>query len=66
LSSANPKSGYKFYVTAAGTIPIPTYATNGDPITADTTGKRYFFSDASGVIRYNATGVADATALPLQ
>ncbi len=67
--NANPKSGYKFWVTASGSIPVPTYTANGNPITEDQTGKRYFFTDASGVLRYNASsGITAATAddLPLQ
>jgi type IV pilus assembly protein PilA len=66
------KSGYKFYTTvalapAAGTGPAtPIYSVNGDPIVVDQTGKRFFFSDASGVIRYNASAVAAATDGALQ
>jgi len=60
------KSGYNFYVTAAGTAPVSTYASNGDPITADQTGKRYFYSDASGVIRYDAAAVATSASSALQ
>ena len=54
-SSANVKSGYQFCVTASGTQPVPTYSSNANPVTVEQTGKRYFYSDASGVIRYNTT-----------
>jgi prepilin-type N-terminal cleavage/methylation domain-containing protein len=66
-SNSNPKSGYQFYVqTTSGAIPYSTYTVNGDPITVDQTGKRYFYSDASGVIRYNASGVATSASSALQ
>jgi type IV pilus assembly protein PilA len=69
-----PKSGYKFYTNisgglvtpGAGTTPAVLYTVNGDPITVDQTGKRYFFSDQSGVIRYNTTAVAGASDNSLQ
>ena len=57
----NTKSGYKFYITASGTPPIPTYTSNANPVTVDQTGKRYFYSDASGVIRYNTATLAAST-----
>jgi prepilin-type N-terminal cleavage/methylation domain-containing protein len=66
-SAMNPKSGYNFYVIASGTAPVATYTSNANPITLDQTGKRYFYSDASGVIRYNAGGVIATSAdAPLQ
>jgi prepilin-type N-terminal cleavage/methylation domain-containing protein len=64
--SANPKSGYNFYLTASGTQPVSTYASNADPITVDQTGKRYFYSDASGVLRYNTTATATSADAALQ
>ncbi len=67
--TANPKSGYNFYLTAtAGTAgaPTSTYASNADPITVDQTGKRYFYSDASGVLRYNTTATASSADAALQ
>jgi type IV pilus assembly protein PilA len=65
-SDANRKSGYDFYVTASGTSPIPTYEVNAQPAVVDQTGKRYFYSNASGVIRYSATGVATSASDALQ
>jgi hypothetical protein len=46
--------------------PYPTYIANAEPITVDQTGKRYFYTDSSGVVRYNTTAAAVATDLPLQ
>ncbi len=62
--SAQPcnKSGYQFSVSGTTSA----YNTNGNPITAGQTGQRYFFSDASGVIRYNNTAVASVNDSPLQ
>ena len=62
----NTKSGYQFYVTASGTQPIPTYTSNANPVTVDQTGKRFFYSDASGVIRYNTSTLAASTDSSLQ
>ncbi len=62
----NVKSGYQFYVTASGSQPVPTYTSNGNPVTVQQTGVRYFYSDASGVIRYNTTGTASSVDSPLQ
>jgi prepilin-type N-terminal cleavage/methylation domain-containing protein len=63
------KSGYSFVVSGgtytAGT-PVATYISTAAPVTVDQTGKRYFFSDASGVIRYNASNVAGSNDSPLQ
>ena len=64
------KSGYTFQILAgAVAVPAPptgcTTAGNSDgygaiatPVTVGTTGQRSFCSDASGVIRYDATGTA--------
>jgi type IV pilus assembly protein PilA len=56
------KSGYKFSVSGTTSA----YNTGGDPITPGQTGQRYFYSDASGVIRYNGTAVATVNDNPLQ
>lgn len=66
-SNSCNKSGYTFALGAgAGTTPGSTYVSNGDPITAGQSGVRHFFSDASGVIRYNAAAAASITDNPLQ
>ena len=60
------KSGYQFAVAISGTAPVPYYSATGEPITEDQTGKRRFFTDASGVIRFNTTGTASVEDSPLQ
>jgi type IV pilus assembly protein PilA len=67
------KSGYSFGTTVSGGTgcgtgtgtPNSVYTVNGNPQSAQT-GQRYFFSDQSGVIRYNTSGTATATSPPLQ
>ena len=56
------KSGYQFSVSGT----TSTYTSNGAPITFGQTGQRYFFSDGSGVIRYNQSNTAAVTDGPLQ
>jgi type IV pilus assembly protein PilA len=69
IGVANPvKSGYNFTyvpVAAAGGI-NGTYRLNADPITRGVTGQRSFYTDPSGVIRYNATAPATPADPPLQ
>lgn len=61
------KSGYKFTLGAGtGSTAGSTYASNGDPVTQDQSGVRHFYSDASGVIRFNGTAAAAVTDAPLQ
>jgi len=65
LGAATPqKSGYNF-VYAAGASNA-SYTIHANPITVNTTGVRFFFTDGSGVIRFNATQEAAATDSPLQ
>jgi prepilin-type N-terminal cleavage/methylation domain-containing protein len=68
------KSGYSFAASASGGnsgcgtgtgIPNSTYSVTGAPQSAQT-GQRYFFSDQSGVIRYNTSTAATASDAPLQ
>ena len=69
------KSGYSFGTsnivggsscgTGTGT-PNTNYAVNANPLTPGTTGQRYFFSDQSGVIRYNQSQAATNTDASLQ
>jgi prepilin-type N-terminal cleavage/methylation domain-containing protein len=61
------KSGYQFLVTPANAVnnSNTTYASTGDPVSAQT-GTRHFYSDQSGVIRYDATAQATANSNPLQ
>jgi type IV pilus assembly protein PilA len=62
------KSGYNFALgagTGSGT-PQPTYVINANPVVRGQTGQRSFFSDQSGVIRYNGAAAAAVTDSPLQ
>jgi type IV pilus assembly protein PilA len=57
LSITKVKSGYTFIATAgAGGPPAPTYTATATPQTVGSSGQRAFFTDASGVIRYQASG----------
>jgi type IV pilus assembly protein PilA len=56
------KSGYKFSVSGTTSA----YKSGGDPLTMGQTGQRYFYSDGSGVIRYNQSAVATPGDGPLQ
>jgi type IV pilus assembly protein PilA len=58
------KSGYNFTFTAGSGI--ATYTINADPVTVNQTGVRHFYTDGSGVIRFNATQTAAVTDSPLQ
>jgi len=67
------KSGYSFNAGASGgsgtcgsgSQPNTLYSLTGMPLSQQT-GQRYFYSDQSGVIRYNTSAVAGATDNPLQ
>ncbi len=65
--STGVKSGYSFSYsagTAVGGV-IPTYAITADPSNRGTTGQRGFFTDQSGVIRFNATTTATVASTPI-
>ena len=67
-SGVTAKSGYlNTYggVQNQGNVNVA-YTLNSDPANRGTTGQRSFFSDQSGVIRYNGSAAAKATDLPLQ
>ncbi len=55
------KDGYAF--ASSGTT--NTFTITASPLTAGTTGTRYFFSDESGVIRYNTSQTAGTGDNPL-
>jgi len=62
------KSGYTFTYVAgpvAGGL-ISTYTVNADPVTPGQTGVRYFFTDQSFAIRFNASAQASASDSPIQ
>ncbi len=72
--SSGVKSGYSFVLTptggtgtcgSAGVTPNTSYTLSGVPVAVGQTGQRRFFSDQSGVIRYDTTGAATATSNPL-
>ena len=58
---AAAKSGYNFAL--AGTV--DNFMANADPTTVGTTGNRYFYVDASGVLRFSTAGAADASSTPI-
>ena len=68
-STGSPKSGYFFGYTpikdSNGATNIG-FTVNGNPAAPGQTGNRYFFADASGVIRANPSQSATSTDNPLQ
>ncbi|HVP63598.1 MAG TPA: prepilin-type N-terminal cleavage/methylation domain-containing protein [candidate division Zixibacteria bacterium] len=65
--SSGTKSGYAFVATGSngGTGTINTqYTVTAIPLNTGTTGQRSFYSDQSGVIRYNTSGSAPASTDP--
>jgi type IV pilus assembly protein PilA len=59
------KSGYLFTYTGDSSSGYQKYTITGEPKSAGVTGQRYFFTDQSGVIRYNLTGSATASDSPI-
>jgi len=62
LSITKVKSGYNFAapgVAGAGGL-VNTYTANADPTVPGTTGQRHFFTDQSGVIRFDPAAAATA------
>ena len=70
LSMKDPaRSGYTFRYTPGplnNLGQITSFTIAADPTTEGTTGMRHFFTDQTEVIRYSATGPADADSPPLQ
>ena len=65
--SGGTKSGYQFAMAAVGTgTPQTGYSVNGDPVAPNTSGTRGFYSDQSGVTRYNSVNGATSSSSPLQ
>ncbi|MGC2324018.1 MAG: prepilin-type N-terminal cleavage/methylation domain-containing protein [Terriglobales bacterium] len=56
--SGGSKSGYSFGISNCSGTPANTYSTGAQPLTPGTTGQRFFCSDSSGVIKYDAASVA--------
>ena len=59
--ASGTKSGYSFTLTPSTAVPATDYQSAAAPVTAGTTGQRYFCSDSSGVIQYNSTGSTGTT-----
>jgi len=64
--SSSPKSGFFFTYTDTTGTPSIIYTLAADPAVRGQTGQRSFFSDQSGVIRFNASAAASATDKPIQ
>jgi len=64
--SGGTKSGYTFSFTAGSGTPSTGYSVTANPINRGTSGQRGFYTDQSGVIRYDATTTATSTSSPLQ
>jgi type IV pilus assembly protein PilA len=62
------KSGYTITYKAGGAVNgvVSTYTTSATPLTYQTTGTRGFFTDQTGVIRYNQSGTATVADPALQ
>ncbi len=63
---AGTKSGYNFTLSGAAVTPQTTYTLKADPVTRGSSGQRSFFTDQTGVIRYNQSAAASSTDNPLQ
>ena len=64
---AGTKSGYTFKLAGGGgSNPNYTFTDTATPVTVGQSGQRGFFSDQTGVIRYDPTGAATVTSNPLQ
>nr|HEV7952602.1 prepilin-type N-terminal cleavage/methylation domain-containing protein [Candidatus Acidoferrales bacterium] len=60
--NVSSKSGYTFTYAPAATVG---YTINADPTSVNQTGVRHFYTDQSGVVRYNSAQVAALTDSPL-
>ena len=56
--ASGTKSGYIITWTGDGLTPSVSYTINADPLVRGSSGRRSFFSNYPGVIRYNDTGPA--------
>jgi prepilin-type N-terminal cleavage/methylation domain-containing protein len=68
--SSGTKSGYSFAAQPSSgdgvATPFAFFAAIANPVTPGQTGTRYFYSDSSGVIRYNTTTSATSADSSLQ
>ncbi len=65
-ASTSPKSGYFFVYSSTAGNPSIFFTNVATPANRGQTGQREFFSDQSGVIRFDSTGSATATSSPIQ
>jgi type IV pilus assembly protein PilA len=66
--ASGTKSGYMFSYVAGVTDAsgnVLTYSITGQPVSAGSTGQRFFYTDESGVIRSNNSGAGDANSTPI-
>ena len=63
--ASGSKSGYIFTWTGDGLTPSVGYTIAADPTIRGSSGRRSFFSNTPGVIRYNVTAAATANDPPL-
>ncbi|HVO57423.1 MAG TPA: hypothetical protein VMT51_06975, partial [Dongiaceae bacterium] len=64
--SAGTKSGYTFAFTAGSGSPSTGYSVVANAVSQGTSGTRGFFTNQSGVIRYNSANGATSASAPLQ
>ncbi|MFL6439499.1 MAG: pili assembly chaperone, partial [Terriglobales bacterium] len=62
--SGGTKSGYTFKAIADSANNYQTYTATAIPVAVGQTGQRAFFSDQSGVIRYEVAGTAPTATSP--
>jgi prepilin-type N-terminal cleavage/methylation domain-containing protein len=58
ILTSGVKSGYTITWTGDGLTPSVSYVLNADPIVRGSSGRRSFYTDYPGVIRFNETGPA--------
>jgi type IV pilus assembly protein PilA len=61
------KSGYAFVYASSAAVSnvVPAYQIQANPLTWNQTGTRYFFTDQSGVIRFNISAAATVSDTPI-
>ena len=63
--SGGTKSGYSFTYANDGSTPAVAFTINADPVDRGATGRRSFFSNQPGEIRYNNAAAATLTDPPI-
>ena len=64
--ASGTKSGYSFAFKGDGNTPSNGYTIQADPTNRGTSGQRGFYTDQSGVIRWDPTTNATSSSAPLQ